>query len=235
MADDNRPLKYMRYAIGEIVLVVVGILIALSINNWNEERKISEVRRHYYYQILRDLEKERMNMEEEIIYIDSFFVREKSYKEVFNQTDLPIWEIARRYAEVFPDDEWDFETNTISTLENSEDISLIPIILRNKILDFRNKRFGLKEYQRTKALTLDNSWMTLSRLYGGDNLGMRVGNQPKLIKYYNNENIQIQSLMGLEANLSMLSKGMWSSQERIKKLLLDIEEVTKLIKEEIKE
>ncbi|MGI9530598.1 DUF6090 family protein, partial [Lutimonas sp.] len=39
MADDNRPLKYMRYAVGEIVLVVVGILIALQINTWNEERK----------------------------------------------------------------------------------------------------------------------------------------------------------------------------------------------------
>ena len=41
MADDNKPLKYMRYAIGEIVLVVIGILIALSINNWNEKRKDS--------------------------------------------------------------------------------------------------------------------------------------------------------------------------------------------------
>ena len=39
MADNNRPLKYMRYAIGEIVLVVIGILIALGINNWNENRK----------------------------------------------------------------------------------------------------------------------------------------------------------------------------------------------------
>jgi len=39
LADDNKPLKYMRYAIGEIVLVVIGILIALSINNWNEGRK----------------------------------------------------------------------------------------------------------------------------------------------------------------------------------------------------
>ena len=39
MADDNKPLKYARYAIGEIVLVVIGILIALQINNWNEERK----------------------------------------------------------------------------------------------------------------------------------------------------------------------------------------------------
>ena len=38
MADDNKPLKYMRYAIGEIVLVVIGILIALQINTWNEDR-----------------------------------------------------------------------------------------------------------------------------------------------------------------------------------------------------
>ena len=40
MADDNKPLKYARYAIGEIVLVVIGILIALQINNWNEQRKL---------------------------------------------------------------------------------------------------------------------------------------------------------------------------------------------------
>ena len=39
LADDNKPIKYFRYAIGEIILVVIGILIALSINNWNENRK----------------------------------------------------------------------------------------------------------------------------------------------------------------------------------------------------
>jgi len=31
--------KYLKYALGEIFLVVIGILIALSINNWNETRK----------------------------------------------------------------------------------------------------------------------------------------------------------------------------------------------------
>ncbi|MCO4821832.1 MAG: hypothetical protein KC469_07175 [Flavobacteriaceae bacterium] len=39
-ADDNKPMKYTRYAIGEIVLVVIGILIALQINNWNENKKV---------------------------------------------------------------------------------------------------------------------------------------------------------------------------------------------------
>ena len=35
---ENKTGKYFKYAIGEIVLVVIGILIALSINNWNENR-----------------------------------------------------------------------------------------------------------------------------------------------------------------------------------------------------
>ena len=35
---ENKTGKYFRYAIGEIVLVVIGILIALQINNWNERR-----------------------------------------------------------------------------------------------------------------------------------------------------------------------------------------------------
>jgi len=36
---ENKTSKYLKYAIGEIVLVVIGILIALQINNWNEGRK----------------------------------------------------------------------------------------------------------------------------------------------------------------------------------------------------
>ena len=35
---ENKTSKYFKYAIGEIVLVVIGILIALQINNWNTNR-----------------------------------------------------------------------------------------------------------------------------------------------------------------------------------------------------
>jgi len=55
LANDNNPLKYARYAIGEIVLVVVGILIALSINNWNENQKENQLEREFLIRLRTDL------------------------------------------------------------------------------------------------------------------------------------------------------------------------------------
>ena len=39
LLTENKFSKYLLYAIGEIILVVIGILIALQINNWNDNRK----------------------------------------------------------------------------------------------------------------------------------------------------------------------------------------------------
>jgi len=47
--------RYFKYAIGEIILVVIGILIALSINNWNEKRKSQENLLFIYKQIHSEL------------------------------------------------------------------------------------------------------------------------------------------------------------------------------------
>ena len=38
---EKKTSNYLKYAIGEIVLVMIGILLALQINNWNEKRKIN--------------------------------------------------------------------------------------------------------------------------------------------------------------------------------------------------
>jgi hypothetical protein len=55
MINENKTGKYLKYAIGEIILVVIGILIALSINNWNEERKDRILEKEYLTRLLEDI------------------------------------------------------------------------------------------------------------------------------------------------------------------------------------
>jgi hypothetical protein len=51
----GNTVKYIKYAIGEIVLVVIGILIALQINNWNEQQNERKIERQYMQNMLEDL------------------------------------------------------------------------------------------------------------------------------------------------------------------------------------
>lgn len=66
LMEQNKTGKYLKYAIGEIVLVVVGILIALSINNWNEERKYNAELKIIYTRILNDIEGDIRNMSRQL-------------------------------------------------------------------------------------------------------------------------------------------------------------------------
>ena len=61
LAAENQLMKYSRYAIGEIVLVVIGILIALQINNANQERKDNAALGGYLNSIRLNIESDLKN------------------------------------------------------------------------------------------------------------------------------------------------------------------------------
>lgn len=71
---ENKFGKYLTYAIGEIILVVIGILIALNINNWNEERKDQNKLLNIYSLIYNDIE----NDKQQLIRIVAFNNQQKS-------------------------------------------------------------------------------------------------------------------------------------------------------------
>lgn len=54
----GKTANYLKYAIGEIVLVVIGILIALQINNWNENRKFNSLKKVYLERLVDDLKQD---------------------------------------------------------------------------------------------------------------------------------------------------------------------------------
>jgi len=63
LMEKNKTAKYLKYAVGEIVLVVIGILIALSINNWNENAKNKRIEISYLIRISKDLENDLLEFE----------------------------------------------------------------------------------------------------------------------------------------------------------------------------
>ncbi|MFY9242464.1 MAG: DUF6090 family protein [Polaribacter sp.] len=68
---ENKTSKYFKYAIGEIVLVVIGILIALQINNWNENNNLSKKEVALLTDLKNDVEGDITNLKRQ----DSLFAK----------------------------------------------------------------------------------------------------------------------------------------------------------------
>jgi len=62
MIKENRVSKYLLYALGEIILVVIGILIAVQINDWNETRKANHTSKAYLQKMIIELENTKSRM-----------------------------------------------------------------------------------------------------------------------------------------------------------------------------
>jgi len=131
LAAENNFSKYARYAVGEIVLVVLGILIALQINNWNEDRKESILELSYLESILGDLksdikyydrrlEQEQKTMDSYYEYIHKAYDIQETYEE-FAELNKPIQ---------FPSKHLTIQNFTYTELVNSGALGII----KNKAL-----------------------------------------------------------------------------------------------------
>lgn len=86
LLNEGKTSKYFKYAIGEIILVVVGILIALQINNWNERRK-QKIAQYQTYEIIKE---DLINDVKEVDTIISILIEKKeTIDKVLSKTLTP--------------------------------------------------------------------------------------------------------------------------------------------------
>lgn len=65
---EGKTSRYLKYAIGEIILVVIGILIALQINNWNEGNKNQQLEQNFYSNVLDDLNDDNKKLDDQVVF-----------------------------------------------------------------------------------------------------------------------------------------------------------------------
>ncbi|WKK66489.1 DUF6090 family protein [Lutimonas zeaxanthinifaciens] len=161
LAQDNQFFKYSRYAIGEIVLVVIGILIALQINTWNEERLKRKKEFFYLGEIRKNLVQDTTSINKVLAFNNSkknainetFKLFETSTKENFNLADFAGRMNPLSQFKIFIPQRIAF-----NNLLDVEKIDLISDLeLRTKLSEYYNEDYekGTQEVtiQRTRAFT----------------------------------------------------------------------------------
>ena len=90
LLSENKFSKYLIYAIGEIVLVVIGILIALGINNWNEQNKTNAEESEYLVNLLAEFKANQEELKTNIEYHKFVKLKTKELSELINPNPKDI-------------------------------------------------------------------------------------------------------------------------------------------------
>jgi len=158
MADDNKPIKYMRYAIGEIALVVIGILIALQLNNWNEQSKIGKsinsnlvILKQNLLEDQTQLENLKQSMITNIHSADSSMLQMKTLIPLDNSIKKFLLTLMHIY-------QFRPNTNAIETITQSNQVPALSTELRTAILDYYALIETTKEREDISNINLQNNF-----------------------------------------------------------------------------
>ncbi|MCJ7468016.1 MAG: DUF6090 family protein [Maribacter sp.] len=140
LANNNKPLKYLRYAVGEIVLVVIGILLALQINNWNENYKNTKKERGYLINLQQDLISDSLRLNELKNNFEIAVKSKRIFENLLNGKNITMDSLIIHFMNQH-DFVNDFIPNstTLDELKNSNGLNLISNpILRRQIVTLYN-------------------------------------------------------------------------------------------------
>ena len=125
--NEGKLIRYLSYAVGEVLLIIIGILMALKINDWNEEKKAAEAEREILSSFREELIANRERLEKSfersnaleasayrIIELGSQSHVELSTTEVDELVGSMCWWVPSQWV-----------TSTVDTMVSSGDISLI--------------------------------------------------------------------------------------------------------------
>jgi hypothetical protein len=163
LIEQNQMGKYFRYAIGEIILVVIGILIALQINNWNERRQDQEKLEAILIKIKEDLTADLFVAKNNLNYLKR---KDSIAQLIFNET-IDIDTFSKIGGSFLPFSSIVLDMNTTGFDQFQQNIDKVPkdykelIIALNEI--YINTKSNLEIYNLTMDETISKDFTSLSK------------------------------------------------------------------------
>ena len=234
LLTENKFSKYLIYAIGEIILVMIGILLALQVNNWNENRKLDNRRQEYYGQLLDDLNSDIIFAQNTIEDFGNYIIDYEAYLDSYKNNVLQPIQVYEQLSKLpLVSQPFTFNTSTIETLQNSGDIGLIPANIRNKLIDLRRlQNLTIERFEDTDD-GKSNISQNISLLIGSTTLPKRLINQPEMKEYLNpNEKMKAMILL-YEGIHRWKSICQLEASARLENMLKDIDTIVVLINKEL--
>ncbi|WP_159039909.1 DUF6090 family protein [Christiangramia fulva] len=143
---ENSFTRYVIYAIGEIILVVIGILIALQVNNWNENQKKNVLKKQYLSSLISDTIKDTIVLKDNIKSIEGDLSLITSFKNRLSKSTSTldtVRHIARYEYLPFFDPSNELNRNTITSLLSTGDLNLFDKEIQNTILTHNTIQLAL--------------------------------------------------------------------------------------------
>ena len=142
LMSKNKTGKYFKYAIGEIILVVIGILIAVQINNWNENQIQKAIERNYVEILVQDLSEDGVSLAE-LVSLSNASVDSKNIILAYQEGNIPEPDsLGTHFLEAVFNGITNFVPNrgAINEIQNAGGLSLINNeVVRNQILNLYNE------------------------------------------------------------------------------------------------
>jgi hypothetical protein len=232
--EKNKTGKYLKYAIGEIVLVMIGILLALQVNNWNENRKLEYVKQNYYKQLLIDLESDKNYAQLMISTLDSSITKHKNYIESLKQ---PYISSNESFKNILKNDlasrNLEFKTSTLKSLINTGDMSLFATNLRDKLTNYDGSKTQLLSLSKSNNDGANDIYQ--SAFMSGVFLQFALEHQPEFANYLDIENKRPEIFIKLHGYLTVRTFGEKGTIKRLNELIVDADIIIDLINENMKE
>jgi len=126
LLGEGKKVQYLKYAIGEIVLVVIGILIALSINNWNQEKTNRSEELNYYKNIKRQLKEDKGGISGNVHYNNNYLRQYQYALNIIEKNDRSeIDSLVMITVNLLKYSDFHRQSNIYETMVNSGEIKLL--------------------------------------------------------------------------------------------------------------